>query len=168
MISKKRLHEIIRVNHAGEFGAKWIYKGQLAVLGRHATIEHMKAQEDVHLKMFNELAIENQVRPTIFQPLCAIGGFAMGALSALWGGEKGAHACTMAVEAVIERHYENQLCELSAEPALRQKIEVCLADEKEHYEQAKCDGGMEAPAYQTLTKIVKTITQSAIKTCEKF
>lgn len=32
--SKRLLDRIIRVDHAGEFGANQIYKGQLAVLGR--------------------------------------------------------------------------------------------------------------------------------------
>ena len=55
MISnQKKIHEIIRVNHAGEFGAKVIYAGQMAALKLkkdHKTlkiIEHMKEQEDVH------------------------------------------------------------------------------------------------------------------------
>ena len=33
-MSKNRIHEIIRVNQAGELGAIQIYKGQLAVLKR--------------------------------------------------------------------------------------------------------------------------------------
>ena len=32
--SKKLIDKIIRVDHAGEFGANQIYKGQLAVLGK--------------------------------------------------------------------------------------------------------------------------------------
>ena len=50
------IDRIIRVDHAGEFGAKRIYEGQLAVLrGKpeaHA-IEHMYTQEMEHLRAFS-------------------------------------------------------------------------------------------------------------------
>ena len=41
------IDRIVRVDHAGEFGAQRIYEGQLAVLGRRPsakTIRHMKEQ----------------------------------------------------------------------------------------------------------------------------
>ena len=50
---------MIRVDQAGEYGAKRIYAGQLAVMGnRHASsgeIARMAAQEDVHLAAFDRL-----------------------------------------------------------------------------------------------------------------
>ena len=45
------LHRMIRVDHAGEYGAKRIYEGQLAVLGQRpdaGVIRHMAAQEQAH------------------------------------------------------------------------------------------------------------------------
>ena len=57
----------IRVDHAGEYGAKRIYEGQLAVLGRtkwRETLEHMKDQEQVHLDTFSRLVGKRRVRPT--------------------------------------------------------------------------------------------------------
>ena len=42
---KEMVERFIRVDHAGEFGAKRIYEGQLAILGKTAdgdTIRHMK------------------------------------------------------------------------------------------------------------------------------
>jgi ubiquinone biosynthesis monooxygenase Coq7 len=46
---------MIRVDHAGEYGAVRIYEGQLAVLGARRSqtadaIRHMAEQEQVHLK----------------------------------------------------------------------------------------------------------------------
>ncbi len=41
MSERDAVHAIIRVDHAGEFGAMQIYAGQLAVLGRDA--RHMRA-----------------------------------------------------------------------------------------------------------------------------
>ena len=42
---------MIRVDHAGEYGAVRIYQGQRAVLGRGAAgpmLDHMQAQEEAH------------------------------------------------------------------------------------------------------------------------
>ena len=78
---KEMVERFIRVNHAGEFGAKRIYEGQLAVLGKTAdgdTIKHMKEQEQVHLTKFESLIAERQVRPTILYPIWEMAGFALG------------------------------------------------------------------------------------------
>ena len=58
---------MIRVDHAGEYGAKRIYEGQLAVLGHRpdaAPIRHMAQQEQRHLDAFDKLIGERRVRPT--------------------------------------------------------------------------------------------------------
>lgn len=93
---KEMLERMIRVDHAGEYGAVRIYEGQLAVLGKAASrpeIEHMAEQERVHLDKFNSLIRERKVRPTALMPLWHMAGFALGAGTALMG-EKAAHACT--------------------------------------------------------------------------
>ena len=51
----------MRVDHAGEYGARRIYDGQLAVLRRsRATpvIRHMARQEQKHLETFDRLLVE--------------------------------------------------------------------------------------------------------------
>ena len=60
---------MIRVDHAGEFGAMRIYEGQLAVLearGRDvkavAAIRRMAEQESRHLERFNTLPADWQAR----------------------------------------------------------------------------------------------------------
>ena len=55
---RARIARMIRVDHAGEYGAKRIYQGQLAVLGRGDKgdlIRHMQAQEQVHLDAFSAM-----------------------------------------------------------------------------------------------------------------
>ncbi len=56
---KTILDEIIRVDHAGEYGATRIYDGQIAVFGKDSkigkTIQHMADQEQEHIEKFNEL-----------------------------------------------------------------------------------------------------------------
>ena len=54
---KTILDEIIRVDHAGEYGATRIYDGQIAVFGKDSkigkTIQHMADQEQEHIEKFN-------------------------------------------------------------------------------------------------------------------
>ena len=106
------LEEIIRVDHAGEYGASKIYDGQIAIFGKSSklgkTIQHMADQEQEHIDKFNELILEHRVRPTALLPLWNVAGYALGASTALMG-EKAAMACTVAVEKVIGEHYQEQL-----------------------------------------------------------
>ncbi|KAJ7341490.1 hypothetical protein JRQ81_005648, partial [Phrynocephalus forsythii] len=110
-INKPVLDRIIRVDHAGEYGANRIYAGQMAVLGRTSVgpiIQQMWNQEKDHLKKFKELMILYRVRPTVLLPVWNVAGFMLGAGSALLGKE-GAMACTVAVEESISQHYNNQI-----------------------------------------------------------
>ena len=102
---------ILRVDHAGEYGAVRIYRGQLAVLGRRrggAVIREMAANEREHLETFRSLLPKRRVRPSALQPLWHVAGFALGAATAMLG-PKAAMACTVAVEEVIDDHYARQV-----------------------------------------------------------
>src|SRR5262249_34459649 len=104
------VESIIRVDHAGEYGATRIYAGQLAVLGRSTAapaLREMASQEKKHLAAFEKLVVERRVRPTALAPLWHVAGFALGAATALLG-ERAAMACTEAVEEVIDEHYARQ------------------------------------------------------------
>src|SRR4051812_19094712 len=109
---------MVRVDQAGEYGATRIYAGQLAVLRGNCPeaklIARMAAQEQRHLRRFDVLMAERQVRPTALQPLWNIAGFALGAATALMS-EQAALACTDAVETEIDRHYGRQLADLGDE-----------------------------------------------------
>ena len=165
-----KVKSMIRVNQAGEYGATQIYAGQMAVLrgtAAQGTLAEMAAQEAEHLEKFNRLIIENQIRPTILQPLWHLGGYALGVATALMG-EKAAHACTIAVEEVIDEHYQNQLAHLETAPHdtppenLAALIEECRQDEVAHKETAIRLGGRDALAYAPLTATIKTISKVAI------
>ncbi len=109
--ASEQTQRMIRVDHAGEYGATRIYAGQLAVLGRGAkgdVLRHMQAQEQHHLRTFNALIADRRVRPTLLLPLWHIAGFALGAVTAALG-EKTAMACTVAVEDAIDAHYSAQI-----------------------------------------------------------
>src|SRR5450432_3889751 len=123
---------MIRVDHAGEYGAVRIYEGQLAVLkGRasEATIRHMAEQEQQHLKAFDTLINQRRVRPTALEPVWRIAGFALGAATALMG-EKAAFACTAAVEEAIDEHYASQIEALgNKDDSLKATVADFRADE---------------------------------------
>jgi ubiquinone biosynthesis monooxygenase Coq7 len=156
---------MIRVDHAGEYGARRIYEGQLAVLGQNASggaIRHMADQENEHLAAFDRLIIERRVRPTLLAPIWHAAGFALGAGTALLG-ERAAMACTAAVESVIDEHYGRQAEKLGDDQAeLKTTIEKFRADERQHHDTAIDHGAEEAPAYELLTGAIKQGTRLAI------
>ena len=160
---------MIRVDHAGEYGAVRIYEGQLAVLGADKSktktvtaIQHMAEQEQGHLKAFDALINQRRVRPTVLEPVWRAAGFALGAATALMG-EKAAMACTAAVEEVIDEHYAGQIERLGdGDPALRQTVERFRADEIAHRDAALAFGAEEAPAYRLLSGAIKAGCRLAI------
>ena len=162
---------MIRVDQAGEYGAKRIYEGQLAVLGSRAdadAIRRMAATEDEHLAQFDKMMVDRRVRPTILHPLWHIAGFALGAGTALLG-RPAAMAGTAAIEDVIERHYGDQAARLGEEePELKGMIEKFRSEEIEHRETALAEGAAQAPAYPILTGAVKAGSRLAIWLSERF
>jgi 3-demethoxyubiquinol 3-hydroxylase len=172
--SEKNLARMIRVDHAGEYGAVQIYRGQLAVLGHTAsgeTIKHMEAQEQAHLQKFDALIAEHGVRPTVLSPVWSVAGYALGAVTALMG-EKAAMACTAAVEEVIEEHYAAQALALDndgeANADFKETIEAFRADEIAHRDTALEHGAEEAPGYRLLSDAIKTGCRLAIRLSERF
>ncbi len=162
---------MLRVDQAGEYGAKRIYAGQLAVLGnRHPIardIGHMAAQEQVHLDRFNGMVAERGVRPTLLQPVWHVAGFALGAATALIG-PKAAMACTVAIETEIDKHYGAQLDALgNADPELSDAIRTFQAEEVEHKEAALAAGAEEAPGYPILSAAIRFGCRMAIRLSER-
>ena len=163
---------MIRVDQAGEYGAMRIYAGQLAVLGNRAPaardIARMRQQEERHLTTFNRLASERQVRPTLLQPLWHVGGFALGAVTALLG-EKAAMACTVAVETEIDRHYSAQRAALGdSDPELSSHIADFQAEEVEHRDTALAHDAESAPGYSLLSTGIRGLCRMAIRLSERI
>jgi ubiquinone biosynthesis monooxygenase Coq7 len=166
---------MIRVDHAGEYGAVRIYEGQLAVLGRKAAtaqsaalIRHMAEQEQRHLKTFDKMVNDRKVRPTALEPLWRMAGFALGFGTALLG-EKAAFACTAAVEEAIDEHYAAQIESLGeSDPGLKQTVEDFRTDEAAHRQTALDNGAEAAPGYKLLSETIKAGCRVAIKLSEKI
>jgi len=166
-----RVARMVRVDHAGEYGAGRIYAGQLAVLGngeKGEILRHMAEQEKQHLAGFSDEIIRRRVRPTALLPIWHIAGFVLGAATARMG-EKAAMACTVAVEEVIDEHYQSQIEALGAdEPGLRETIETYRQEEIEHRDLGYGHGAEQAPGYKLLSAAIKFGCKIAIKLSERI
>ncbi len=170
-----RIAEMLRVDHAGEYGAVAIYRGQQAVFKRNAKtreiaeqLAEMEAEEQKHLDAFDKLLIERNVRPTAMTPIWNVAGYGLGVVTALMG-EKAAHACTEAVENVIEQHYGAQAEEVkNEEPELAATFAEFREDELHHRDTAVEQGAHEAPGYGILSRLITAGCHAAIKITEKI
>ena len=166
------LEEIIRVDHAGEYGATRIYDGQIAVFGKNSkigkTIQHMADQEQEHIQKFEELIVKNRVRPTALIPVWNVAGYALGVSTALLG-EKAAMACTVAVETVIGNHYGEQLSLLEDDQKeLKKTIKKFKADELEHHDIGIAHDAEKTPGYKVLSKVIELGCKTAIEISKKI
>ena len=170
--TRARTAEILRVDHAGEYAAVQIYRGQAAVFRSarpelSAQMSEMQGQEAVHLARFEALITDNRVRPTVFLPAWRLAAQALGVGTALLG-EKAAHACTEAVESVIAEHYADQIGEVSdRDPELAAELSVFRDEEIAHHDHAVEQGAREAPGYRLLSAVIRSGCRVAIKLSER-
>jgi ubiquinone biosynthesis monooxygenase Coq7 len=167
---RRYLERVIRVDHAGEYGARRIYQGQIAVLRGtryEPVLRHMQAQEQEHLDAFSTLIAQRRVRPTALLPLWHLAGVAHGAGTALLG-PRAAMACTVAVEEAIDEHYRAQEETLGEDEApLKAKIAKFRAEELEHRDIGLEHEAERAPAYRLLSAVIKAGCKAAIKVSER-
>ena len=173
-ITKKRIEEFIRVDHAGERGAVKIYEGQLLALNTlikdenlKKTIEEMKVHEKEHCAFFENEIKKRKIKPTKFLPLWDLLGVGLGFGSTILG-KKAAMLCTASVEEVIDKHYLNQINQLgSDEEELKKKIIKFREDELHHKNIAYEKGATKKGFYSLMDKIIKTGSKIAINISEK-
>ncbi len=165
------VERIIRVDHAGEYGAARIYEGQLRIMGsgpKGDLIRHMKDQEQHHLDTFTGLIRTRRVRPTALLPVWHLAGYALGVVTAALG-DRAAMACTVAVEEAIDEHYAAQAASLGVEEeALRTTIERFRAEEQEHRDIGLEHEAEQAPAYRLMSAVIKAGCKVAIAASERI
>ena len=175
MISKNKIEEFIRVDHAGERGAVKIYEGQLLALNTlvkdeklKKTIEEMKIHEKEHCEFFEKEIKKRNIKPTKLLPLWDLLGVTLGFGSTLLG-KKAAMLCTASVEEVIDKHYQNQIDQLDkSEKELKNKIIKFREDELHHKDIAYEKGATKKGCYSILDKVIKTGSKIAINISEKI
>lgn len=165
---------MIRVDHAGEYGAVCIYAGQLAALGDRPEAQAVRAmaeKEKEHLARFEDLMAARGVRPTVLLPFWHGAGYVLGGMTALLG-PKGAMACTVAIEDVIGRHYADQDATLRRRATRDDELETMVAtfgaDERAHHAEALDAGAEDAPLYGPMTALIRAGARLAIWLSERF
>ncbi len=178
-INKKYIESAIRVNHAGEFGARQIYLGNLAATKDSIAKEELKKmleQELVHLDYFETKIKEHNIRPTILLPLWEKLGYFLGFITAKIGNET-AMLCTEAIEEVIVEHYEAQIKNLDSisqeelekqKQELRAKIEQFKNEELEHKHSAIESGAKNSILYGPFSKLISGACRLAISLSKKL
>jgi len=173
--NKNKIKKFIRVDHAGERGAIKIYEGQLLALNTivkndelKKKIEGMKEHEKEHANYFESEIKKRGINPTKFLPLWDLLGVGLGFGSTILG-KKAAMLCTVSVEEVIDKHYQNQIDQIeSDEKELRNKIIKFREDELHHKNIAYNEGATKEGVYSILDKIIKTGSKIAINISEKI
>ena len=174
-ISKTKVEEFIRVDHAGERGAIKIYEGQLLALNTlvkndklKKIIEEMKVHEKEHCEYFENEIKKRNIKPTKLLPLWDLLAVGLGFGSTILG-KKAAMLCTASVEEVIDKHYLNQINQLeSDEKKLKAKIIKFREDELHHKDIAYDEGATKKGIYTILDKIIKNGSKIAINISEKI
>ncbi|MFN7662255.1 MAG: demethoxyubiquinone hydroxylase family protein [Alphaproteobacteria bacterium] len=161
-----QLQSLIRVNHAGERAAVKLYQGQLEILGQSQyapLLSHMLTQESNHFQKFESHRIQNQIPPTLLEPLWDKAAYGLGIISALLG-PKAAMACTLAIEEVIEDHYAQQLNDLPLDTPMDVKnlVTTCYQEEQEHKHIGHDHHAEEMKGYKTFKNLIKVGCRAAI------
>lgn len=160
--------KILKVNHAGEFGAINIYRSQILIsrLLRKDYVdllESFKADEERHLSVFwEEIQRRDGIKCKSYW-LCGLGGYVMGFVSALFG-KRGIMACTWAVESVVVGHLKNQLKYLKGKNDTKayHAVNSILEDEQNHRDVGQEQGGKNI-LFGPFRFIISAFTEAVIR-----
>ena len=136
------IRRILKVNHAGEFGAIRIYGAQILVARRLfpdivPMLEEMRRDEIDHCRLFREAMPARGAKPCRVMSFWSLGGSVLGLLTAL-SGRNMIWICTEAVESTVHRHLEDQLAFLQKrDPELHALIGSIQEQELAHLRKAE-------------------------------
>lgn len=158
---------ILKVDHAGEFGAMAIYTGQIfmaRLFARDLVSEllEFRDHERGHRAIFAaELKRRGRPRCRSYW-LCGLGGLSLGLLSGLLG-RSAISVTTVAVESVVLRHLTTQLNELRGvdEHAVT-AIAAIVAEERLHHDRAANHVPVGSVWHGVLTPVISAATESII------
>ncbi|MGO4502930.1 MULTISPECIES: demethoxyubiquinone hydroxylase family protein [unclassified Dyella] len=158
---------ILKVDHAGEFGAISIYTGQIwmaSIRARDLVPEliEFRSHERGHRAIFAaELERRGQRRCRSYA-LCGAGGFVLGVITGL-AGPSAISATTVAVESVVLRHLEEQLRTLQGvDSAAVAAISSIVSEEREHHDRSLAQIPSGSIWYRSLRPIVERATEAVI------
>jgi 3-demethoxyubiquinol 3-hydroxylase len=160
------VERILRVDHAGEFGAINIYRSQLGLarlLYKDIVpkLEEMLAHEREHFRRFDSIMKARGVRSCYALHIWAAGGAIVGFITGLLG-RNAIWVCTDSIESTVLHHLEWQLSFLSAQDAeVHAAVLSIQADEEAHRDFGQTNG-VRSPLYAPVFWVVRRSTEIAI------
>lgn len=133
----KEIDRILRVDHAGEFGAINIYRSQIFVANIFyrdivKKLEEMLAHEKKHYSTFNDLLVSRNIRHCYALYFWAFGGATLGLFTGLLG-RNAIWVCTNSIETTVLHHLEWQLKFLEKHDMEAHNAVLSIkSDEEEH------------------------------------
>lgn len=166
-MSSSSADRLMKVNHAGEFGAVNIYRAQLQVARLTAPsllplLQEFMSHERRHLDTFGQYLARHGIARCRSYWLCGIGGYVLGLTTALFG-KAGIMSCTAAVETVVTDHLIHQVAQLreAGETEALNAVESIVAEELEHQE-AGLAQARNSVLYRPLGMVVSAATSCVI------
>lgn len=160
------VERILRVDHAGEFGAINIYRSQLFV-ARYlykdivSKLEEMLGHEKQHFQRFDQILKKRGIRHCYALHFWALGGATLGFLTAL-AGRNAIWVCTYSIESTVLHHLDWQLDLLEQhDTEVHAAVLSIKADEQEHQEFGQNHGSKSA-MYRPVFWVVRNSTEFAI------
>lgn len=164
---QRTIARILKVNHAGEYGAIRIYRAQAWVARRlypdvAGFLEQTLQHEIRHYSLFQTAMQARGARPCRVMSLWGNGGLVLGFLTALMGSQ-GIWICTAAVEAAVHRHLDDQLQFLrDRDPELADLIHSIQGEELGHLEHARARIATKAAWAGGLRAVITLCTDAVI------
>jgi ubiquinone biosynthesis monooxygenase Coq7 len=163
------IKRIVRVNHAGEYGAIRIYSAQIAVARRLwpdmvPALGQMLADEIDHCAKFYAAMPARGSRPCRIMQLWSLGGSLLGLLTALMG-RQAIWICTAAVEETVHRHLDDQLHFLQSRDAGLHAIINSIHEEELahlHHAEAQLSGEQKRSLQTVLRSTIAATTETLI------
>lgn len=159
-------NRILKVDHAGEFGAVNIYRGQILVgvlfaRGYVPVLREFLQHERQHLATFSTLLKARGIPRCKSFWFCGIGGFTLGFLTALLG-KHAVMTCTAAVEEVVLQHLKSQIRILSdaGDQEGLAAVRSIIADETEHHDSGVAGSG--GFLYRPIHAVISAATKFVI------
>jgi ubiquinone biosynthesis monooxygenase Coq7 len=158
---------IMKVDHAGEFGAISIYTGQIWMAKLRARdlvpeLIEFRSHERRHRAVFAAELERRGRRRCRSYALCGVGGFLLGVVTGL-AGRTAIASTTVAVESVVLRHLEDQLQRLRGmDEAAVIAISSIVSEEREHHDRSSGHIDAESTWYRTLRPVVAAATEFVI------
>ncbi len=158
---------ILRVNHAGEYGAIRIYAAQIMGVRKlwpdtQVALAAMRGHELEHCAAFYAAMPSRNSRPCRVMSLWGWGGWLLGFVTAL-AGRQSIWICTAAVEAAVHRHLDDQLFFLKGrDDKLHEIIMAIREEELSHLRHAEAQIAGQTSNRHPLRRIISGVTDGLI------